>query len=102
MDKNHENIFFYNKSIKNNKERPNIFLDTQQIRHLKADKKLKSKYGILCMWAIIIQLMIINIILICNGMGWLHYSDTSLDIFTTKIVEICVIIFFMLKALFAK
>ena len=68
---------------------------------VKADRNLRLVYAIILMIILAFELVALTIIFILNGANVLHYSDTTLNVFTTAgIAEVFVLVRVIVKYLF--
>lgn len=69
---------------------------------IECDNSLKSKYAVILIKILIVQLFILNILFLLNGLGILKYSDTTFNIFISGgIAEVFVLVRVIVKYLFS-
>lgn len=76
-------------------------LEREKIKNAEQDRGLKGKLAHCFLWILIGQLVIMNIIFACTGIGWLSYDQWTLDLYMTgTLAQVFGVVLVMTKNLF--
>lgn len=86
-----------------NQDDPEIAQKHIENENLKTDIQLKKTYACQFKWILIVQLAVMNVIFICIGIGWLTFSDLTIQLYLGgTLTEVFGIVFIMCRYLFSK
>ena len=73
----------------------------QKVKDFEQDRGLKKKYAHWFVWILIGQLVVMNVVFICVGLGWLKFPGWSLNLYTGgTLAEVFGIVLVITKNLF--
>ncbi len=71
------------------------------VENIKQDQALRSKYAEILIKILVFELIVLVFVFVLKGMGWLNYSDSTLNIFITGgIAEVFVLVGVIVRYLF--
>jgi hypothetical protein len=76
-------------------------LTNEQVENSKQDRNLKKRYANGFIWILSVQLIVMNLVFIAAGVGWLKFEQWTLDIYMTgTLAEVFGLVLVITKNLF--
>lgn len=74
---------------------------TQDELDQESDRQLKKRYAFWFLVILAVQLAVMNVVFICQGLGWVNFDEVTLRFYTTStIAQVFGVVFIIANSLF--